>query len=170
MASVDYLIIVASIEQNMKLANSIQEQLGSLDQSSKIIGIVALDLPMYTSKREDEDGIPEAISNLVEEMKAAKAYIFVAPEYNYSIPPTLTNFIAWVSRVGDDFRLLFSEKAVLNATFSGGGGADVLNAMRVQFTKLGAMVMPREVLANYKKPLNTESLKKTLSQLIKFSS
>ena len=48
MESVDYLIIVASIEQNMKLANSIQEQLGSLDQSSKIIDIVALDLPMYT--------------------------------------------------------------------------------------------------------------------------
>jgi len=170
MESVDYLIIVASIEQNMKLAHSIQEQLGSLDQSSKIIDIVALDLPMYTSKREDEDGIPEAISSLVEEMKAAKAYIFVAPEYNYSIPPTLTNFIAWVSRVGDDFRVLFSEKAILNTTFSGGGGADVLNAMRVQFTKLGAMVMPREILVNYAKPLNAQSLQKTLSQLIKFSS
>ena len=169
MESVDYLIIVASIEQNMKLANSIQEQLTSLDQSSKIIDIVALNLPIYTSKREDEDGSPEAINTIVEEMKEAKAYIFVSPEYNYSIPPTLTNYIAWVSRVGDDFRVLFSEKAILNATFSGGGGADVLNAMRVQFTKLGAMVMPREVLTNYAKPLNAESLKKTLSQLIKFS-
>ena len=167
MESVDYLIIVASMEQNVKLANSVQEQLKSLDQSSKIIDIVALDLPMYTSKREDEDGIPEAISSLVEEMRAAKAYIFVAPEYNYSIPPTLTNFIAWVSRVGDDFRVLFSEKAILNATFSGGGGADVLNAMRAQFTKLGAMVMPREILANYAKPLNAQSLQKTLSQLIR---
>ncbi|MDF1883100.1 NAD(P)H-dependent oxidoreductase [Sulfurimonas sp. SAG-AH-194-C21] len=170
MDTVDYLIIVASVEQNMKLANSIHEQLKTLEQSSKIIDIVALDLPMYTSQREDVDGIPEVISSLVGEMKRAKAYIFVAPEYNYSIPPTLTNFVAWVSRVGDDFRVLFSEKAILNATFSGGGGADVLNAMRVQFTKLGAMVMPREVLANYAKPLNAESLEKTLSQLIKFSS
>lgn len=125
---------------------------------------------MYTSKKEDEEGIPEVIGSLVKEMKDSKAYIFVAPEYNYSIPPTLTNFVAWVSRVGDDFRVLFSEKAILNATFSGGGGADVLNAMRVQFTKLGAMVMPREVLVNYSKPLNEESLQKTLSQLIKFSS
>ena len=170
MESVDYLILVASIEQNMKLANSTQDQLGAVEQSSKVIDIVALDLPMYTSKREDEDGIPEVIGSLVEEMKHAKAYIFVAPEYNYSIPPTLTNFVAWVSRVGDDFRVLFSEKAILNATFSGGGGADVLNAMRVQFTKLGAMVMPREVLVNYSKPLNAESLQKTLSQLIRSSS
>jgi chromate reductase, NAD(P)H dehydrogenase (quinone) len=169
MQTVDYLIIVASVEQNMKLAHSIHEHLGALEQTSKIIDIAALDLPMYTSTAEDEDGIPEVINTLVTEMKSAKAYIFVAPEYNYSIPPTLTNFVAWVSRVGDDFRVLFHEKAILNATFSGGGGADVLNAMRVQFTKLGAMVMPREVLANYAKPLNAESLEKTLSQLIKFS-
>lgn len=170
MPSVDYLIVVASIEQNMKLAKRIEEQLEALEQSSKIIDIVALDLPMYTSKHEDEEGIPETITHLVEEMKHAKAYIFVAPEYNYSIPPTLTNFVAWVSRVGDDFRVLFSEKAVLNATFSGGGGTDVLNAMRVQFTKLGAMVMPREILSNYSKPLKVESLQKTLAQLIKFAS
>ncbi|MDF1878121.1 NAD(P)H-dependent oxidoreductase [Sulfurimonas sp. SAG-AH-194-C20] len=170
MKTVDYLIIVASSEQNMKLGNSIREHLEILEKTSKIIDIVSLDLPMYTSQKEDKDGIPKVISSLVEEMKSAKAYIFVAPEYNYTIPPSLTNFVAWVSRVGDDFRVLFSEKAILNATFSGGGGADVLNAMRVQFTKLGAMVMPREVLANYAKPLNTESLEKTLLQLIKFSS
>lgn len=170
MKTVDYLIIVASVEQNMKLAHSIHEQLHTLGKTSKIVDIIGLDLPMYTSKEEDKSGIPKVIEEVVQDMKGAKAYVFVAPEYNYSIPPTLTNFVAWVSRVGDDFRVLFTEKAVLNATFSGGGGADVLNAMRVQFTKLGAMVMPREVLANYAKPLKPESLEKTLSQLIKFSS
>ncbi len=169
MKNIDYLIIVASINENMKLAHRIENELTALSQSSKVIDIVALNLPMYTSKRE-EDGIPESIVSLTEEMQATKGYIFVAPEYNYSIPPTLTNFVAWSSRVGDNFRVLFSEKAVLNATFSGGGGMDVLSAMRVQFTKLGAVVMPREVLTNYGKPLNLESLQKTLKQLIKFSS
>ena len=41
--------------------------------------------------------------------------------------------------------------------------------MRVQFTKLGAVVIPRQVLVNYKQTLNTESLNKTLVQLIKFA-
>lgn len=170
MQTVDYIIVVASVEQNMKLANSIEEKFSEMGKSSKVIDIIGLSLPMYSSVSEDKVGIPEVIAGVVEDMKSAKAYIFVAPEYNYTIPPTLTNFVAWVSRVGDDFRVLFNEKAVLNATFSGGGGADVLNAMRAQFTKLGAMVMPREVLANYAKPLKIESLEKTLSQLIKFSS
>ena len=170
MKNVDYLIIVASVNENMKLAHRIESELTALSQSSKIIDIVALELPMYTSKREEEDGIPESITTLIEEMQATKGYIFVAPEYNYSIPPTLTNFVAWSSRVGDNFRVLFTEKAVLNVTFSGGGGTDVLSAMRIQFTKLGAVVMPREVLTNYGKPLNVESLQKTLKQLIKFSS
>ena len=169
MEPVEYLIIVASTNENMKLAKSIEESLIKEKKSHKTIDIVSLNLPMYTSKAE-ENGIPSVVLDLVEVMKSAKAYIFVSPEYNYTIPPSLSNFVAWVSRVGDDFRVLFSEKAILNATFSGGGGSDVLNAMRTQFTKLGSMVMPREILVNYSKPLNKESLDKTIKQLVKFSS
>ena len=94
----------------------------------------------------------------------------MAPEYNYSIPPSLTNLVAWVSRVGDDFRILFQEKPIMLATYSGGGGADVLNAMRVQFTKLGGIVMPRQILTNSNAPLSEHSLKQSIIQLIKFSS
>lgn len=103
-------------------------------------------------------------------MGHAKAYIIVAPEYNFTIPPSLTNLVAWVSRVGDGFRELFSEKPILIATFSGGGGDDVLNAMRVHFTKLGAVVILGQILTNYSKPLEGDSLHKTLQQLIKFTS
>ena len=170
MKKVDYLIFVASINENMKLAHTISGELKSLGKSSEIIDIISLQLPMYSSKAEAEDGIPECIDAHVKLMQDAQAYIVVAPEYNYSIPPSLTNFVAWVSRVGDDFRGLFNEKTILIATFSGGGGDDVLNAMRTQFTKLGSLVIPRQILVNYKQILKTESLKKTLIQLIKFAS
>lgn len=169
MESPNFLIIVASVNENMKLAHTIQTELDSLNKSSEILDLITLNLPMYSSITEQTDGIPDAIEAIVSKMKAAKAYIIVAPEYNYSLPPSLSNFIAWVSRVGDDFRVLFNEKPTLIATFSGGGGEDVLNAMRVQFTKLGALVIPRQVLANYKQKLNKESLIKTLSQLMKFA-
>lgn len=170
MKSADYLIIVASVNENMKLAHAVKSELDTLGKSAEIVDIVALDLPMYSSKAEAQHGIPEPVDTVAKRMKRAKAYIIVAPEYNYSMPPSLTNFIAWVSRIGDDFRGLFNEKPILIATFSGGGGDDVLNAMRIQFTKLGAVVIPRQVLANYKQTLNTESLGKTLAQLIKFTS
>lgn len=169
MKSPHFLIIIASVNENMKLAHTIQTELDSLNKSSEILDLIALNLPMYSSITENTDGIPDTIEAIVSKMKTAKAYIIVAPEYNYSLPPSLSNFIAWVSRVGDDFRVLFNEKPTLIATFSGGGGEDVLNAMRVQFTKLGALVIPRQVLANYKQKLNKERLIKTLSQLIKFA-
>ena len=170
MKNVDYLIIVASINENMKLALTIASQLDALGKSSEIIDIISLNLPMYSSKHETEDGIPKPINAVVKQMNQAKAYIMVAPEYNYSIPPSLTNLVAWVSRIGDDFRALFNEKPILIATFSGGGGDDLLNAMRVQFTKLGAIVIPRQILTNYNHRLNIESLTKTLTQLIRFVS
>ena len=169
MKSTDYLIIAASVNENMKLAHTLKKELDSLGKSAEIVDIIALDLPMYHSKEEMQNGIPEAVDAVAAKMHKARAYVFVAPEYNYSIPPSLGNFIAWVSRIGDNFRELFSEKPILIATFSGGGGDDVLNAMRVQFTKLGAVVIPRQVLVNYKQTLNTESLNKTLVQLIKFA-
>jgi len=170
MKSIDYIIIVASINENMKLAHTIKKELDLLNKNSDIIDIIKLDLPMYSSQHEIEKGIPDAIKSIVTTMSHAKAYIVVAPEYNYSIPPSLTNLVAWVSRIGDDFRALFNERPILIATFSGGGGDDVLNAMRVQFTKLGSLVIPRQVLVNYKSILRKESLVKTLHQLIKFSS
>lgn len=169
MKTYDYLIFVASINENMKLAKSMEETLVRLGKTSKIIDIVNERLPLYSSDIEENEGIPQRIIKSVEEMKISKGYIVIAPEYNYSIPPTLTNFIAWVSRVGSDFRVCFQEKPVLLATSSGGGGEDVLNAMRVQFTKLGSLVMPRQIRATYEKKPSQETLIKTIKQLIYFS-
>ena len=169
MKNADYLIIAASVNENMKLAHTVKTELDTLGKSADIVDIVSLGLPMYSSVAEAEQGIPETVLALAKRMEKAKAYVMVAPEYNFSIPPSLTNLIAWVSRIGDDFRGLFGEKPVLIATFSGGGGDDVLNAMRVQFTKLGAVVIPWQLLANYAHPLSRESLDKTLAQLIRFT-
>lgn len=82
----------------------------------------------------------------------------------------LVNFIAWVSRVGDDFRELFSMKKIQLATHSGGGGTDVSNAMRTQFTRLGSIVMPREIIATYQASLKEESLEKILKTFVSFIS
>ncbi len=99
-------------------------------------------------------------------MKNAKAYIIISPEYNYNVTPVLSNFLAWVSTIGDDFRLLFTNKVVLLATASGGDGKSVLTIMRSVFTSLGAIVIPRDICVTYSNPIKPESVKKILTQFI----
>jgi NAD(P)H-dependent FMN reductase len=162
------LIFLSSLNENAKLAHTLQEQLEELGQKSTIIHLVDLDLPLYTSYKEEHDGIPPAIDELTKQMQSASAYLIVAPEYNFSIPPILTNAIAWISRSNSDFRSNFANKPIQLATHSGSGGSDVMNAMRTQLTRLGAIVMPREILTNYNTPLQRESSYKILNSLVKF--
>jgi NAD(P)H-dependent FMN reductase len=164
-----YLIFVSSLNENMKLANTLQGQLKELGKESELINLVDLNLPMYDSFKEEKDGIPKKALDLMERMNNADGYIFVTPEYNYSLPPVLVNFIAWVSRVGDDFRKLFTLKTIQLASHSGGGGSDVCNAKRAQFTKLGSIVMPREIITTYQNLLREKSSQRILKQFIEIA-
>lgn len=158
------LIFVASLNENMKLAKNLQEQLKNENLNSEIINLVELNLPMYDTLKEQNDGIPTKINELSEKMNKAEGFIFISPEYNFSLPPVLVNTIAWLSRIGDDFRALFTLKKIQLATHAGSGGQDALNAMRTQFTRLNAIVLPREILTTYIKALNLESSQRIISQ------
>lgn len=164
-----YIIFVASLVENMKLANKIEKDLKNLGKECEIINLVDLDITMFDTYKLENDGIPEKIKDLSIKMKEADGYIFVAPEYNYSIPPVLTNVIAWLSRSGDDFRELFALKYIQLATHSGSGGVDVCNAMRTQFTKLGSIVVPREIITTYERGIEEGSLYRILSQYLEIS-
>lgn len=164
-----YLIFVASINENMKLAISLQKQFKELKKESLIVNLVELELPMYDSQKEEKDGIPKNLDNIIKQMQKADGYIFVSPEYNYLLPPVLINFIAWISRSTDDFRTLFALKVIQLATHSGSGGHDVLNAMRTQFTKLGSLVVPREIVTTYQTPLQLDSSMRILQQFVALS-
>ena len=161
-----YIILVASLNENVKLANTLQKQINQLGNESEIVNLIELDFPMYSSKKEEE-GIPLSVKELVQKLEKSEGYIVVAPEYNYSTPPVLTNAVAWVSRVDSDFRKYFKGKHILLATHSGGGGADVLRDMRRQFTKLGAEVSESEILITYSKSLDMTISKNILQKYLK---
>jgi NAD(P)H-dependent FMN reductase len=158
------LIFVASLNENMSLANLVKSKLESKKIDSRIINLVDLNLPMYDTFKEQNDGIPQVALDLAKQMEEATAYVFVSPEYNYGVPPVLVNAIAWISRIGDNFRKLFSLKKIQLATHSGSGGQDLLNALRSQFTRLGSVVMPREIIATYEKKCKEDSLERILEQ------
>ncbi|WP_263833478.1 NADPH-dependent FMN reductase [Sulfurospirillum oryzae] len=164
-----YLILVASLNENMKLAGKIQKCLETMGVKSQIINLVDLNITLYDSSKETNDGIPSKILELSNTMKNSSGYIVVAPEYNYSIPPVLTNVIAWISRSNENFRELFTLKCIQLATHSGITGNDVCNAMRLQFSKLGAVVAPREILTTPNKKIEEDSLQRILTQFLSIS-
>ncbi len=85
------------------------------------------------------------------------------------MPPVLNNAMAWTSRATESWRDAFNEKIVGLATHSGGGGQKGLQAMRIQFQHLGANILARELLTTYEKPLNEDSAKIMINQLVKLS-
>ena len=162
-------ILVASVKKNMELALNIQEVLTELEVKSEVINLVALDLPMYTSIIEDEKGIPKEINDLATKLQTFDAFIIVSPEYNGSTPPVLNNTIAWVSRVGDDFRAIFNQKFVAIATHSGGGGIRGNDAVRAIFSYIGSNVLSREIINNYSKPYKKDTVVSIVKELIAYS-
>lgn len=160
-------ILVSSQGKNMELAQKFLDYLNELEEKAEIIDLVALELPLYSSLT--EGSLPNKARELTDKLIDSKGMVFVAPEYNGLIPPALNNAIAWVSRSGDDWREAFNGKSAVIATHSGGGGAHVLIAMRQQLSYIGMNVMGRQIITNYGKELNPDSMKSVIDQLVKLS-
>jgi chromate reductase, NAD(P)H dehydrogenase (quinone) len=162
-------ILVASSGNNMKLALKLQEL--AIEQGSKVelIDLVDLNLPLYSTKEEEKNGVPVQAKELASKILNLKAFIIIAPEYNGVMPPVLNNAMAWTSRSTKDWRDAFNEKTVGLATHSGGGGTKGLQAMRMMLQHLGANVIAREILTTYEKPLSEDTANNMIIQLIKLS-
>ncbi len=162
-------ILVASANNNVKLAQKLSDIANDLNVENEIINLVDLNLPLYSTVEEEKNGLPQNAKELANKILGLKAFIVVAPEYNGVMPPVLNNAMAWTSRSTKDWRDAFNEKVVGLATHSGGGGQKGLQAMRIQFQHLGANILARELLTTYEKPLNEDSAKNMILQLDKLS-
>ena len=162
-------ILVASANNNRKLGDKIQELAEAKGVETTVINLVDLTLPLYSTVEEERNGIPDTAKDLAAKILALNAFIIVAPEYNGVMPPVLNNAMAWTSRATESWRDAFNEKIVGLATHSGGGGAKGLQAMRIMYQHLGANILARELLTTYEKPLNDDSAKKMIEQLVKLS-
>ena len=163
------LIVSSSDGNNLKLANTLLEISADHDANFEVIKLLDYKLPLY-STAEEENGIPEDAASLTSKFMDAKGFIFLAPEYNGSVPPSLNNAIAWISRSGsENWRDAFNAKPVVIGTHSGGGGQHVLMAMQSQFSFIGCNVIGRKLLTSYSKELNPESAKSVLEMLVTYS-
>ena len=162
----DVLVITASNGENLKLAQRFQTSARSLGQKADVLDLTTLGLPLFTPRAQAAQGIPTAIAPLQQLLATTPRWVICAPEYNGSIPPCLSNAIAWLSVQGDDFRGLFNGRPIAMATHSGGGGMEALISMRIQLTHLGAEVVGRQLLSNYAKPAKDDSIEDLLQRLL----
>lgn len=160
-------IFSSTSNNNLKLAQQLEQLLKEKGVKVTLFDLEAMELPLYSPSAEQK-GVPELAQNMTNSLKNSTGVIFVAPEYNGSIPPNMTNMVAWVSRSSEDWREGFNNKFALVATHSGGGGQKVLEAMRKQLEHVGATVLARSILTTYSKPAKEESLHQILDQFCKY--
>ena len=160
------LVLTASNGENLKLANRFVEIAKNLNINPQLIDLTTIELPLYNPRTHKELGIPKNTKVLRDKMHSISHWIICAPEYNGSIPPVLSSAIAWLSVEEDDFRTLFNGRPIAIATFSGGGGMELLLSLRIQLSHLGAQVVGRQLLSNYNKPAKDDSIKDLINRLI----
>ena len=158
------LICAASNQTNLRLAETIAAAAAQLSIDHHLVDLVAAELPLY-SRLTEAQGNPTQLADLEQLFQQATGFVFCAPEYNGSIPPVLSNAIAWLSVMSTDFRQIFNRKPAIIASHSGGGGQKVLIAMRLQLSHLGCNVLGREIMLNKNKPLSEAAVVDLLQQM-----
>jgi NAD(P)H-dependent FMN reductase len=159
------LILSATTGNNLELARAFATTATHQGARPEVIALPELHLPLYDSLSASNDP-GEGLRQLALALRNHQALVVCAPEYNGSIPPSLSNAIAWLSVSTDDFRALFNGRPVALASHSGGGGQKVLMAARQMLAHLGCTVLGREVLATSQKAANPEAIAVLVDQLI----
>jgi NAD(P)H-dependent FMN reductase len=156
------LILSATNGNNLNLARAFADEATKQGVTAEVISLPDLQLSLYDSV------VGEAgpgLAQLVQALRQHRGLVICAPEYNGSIPPVVSNAIAWLSVSTEDFRALFNARPVALASHSGGGGQKVGLAMRQQMAHLGCNVLGREVIANAQKEANPEAIAALVTQL-----
>ncbi|MFL0773307.1 MAG: NAD(P)H-dependent oxidoreductase [Prochlorococcus sp.] len=162
----DLLVITASNGENLKLAERFAQIGNELGAKPELLDLTTLDLPLFNPRTEASAQMHSVIGSLSQQLAAVPRWVICSPEYNGSIPPVLTSAMAWLTIQGDDFRSLFNGRPIALATFSGGGGLEVLIAMRLQLVHLGAQVVGRQLVSNPAKPAKDTSIHDLLQRLL----
>ncbi|MYH39084.1 MAG: NAD(P)H-dependent oxidoreductase [Rhodospirillaceae bacterium] len=99
------------------------------------------EIPPYNDD-EKQKAIPDAVTALAAEIRAADGLLIATPEYNYGVSGVLKNAIDWISRVPDQ---PFKDKpiGVMGAAMGGLGTARAQYDLRRSFIFLEGLVMNR---------------------------
>ncbi len=162
----ELIVITASSGHNLELSKKFINIAEELDIKCEILDLTKLNLPLFNPRNQPQENIPKEIEIIKRKLFRTSKWIICAPEYNGSIPPILSNLIAWLSISGDDFRDLFNGQPIALATFSGGQGIELLTSLRIQLVHLGSQVLGRQLSSSFSKPAEVNSIKDIIQRLM----
>ena len=143
-----------NISTNMSALKYMQCQAVELGMDFEIAELQ--DVPFFNADTEDDKN--EATIKLLEQMKAADAFVLASPEYNYSFAPALKNALDWGSRLSGNEG--FKGKAASLISAGGGfrGGRSQYHVRQVAvFLDLFVLNKPEVFLSSFDGTFDKES-------------
>jgi NAD(P)H-dependent FMN reductase len=151
MPSARILVFAGSIRTgalSSKLAAAAAKEIALNDAEVTTISLADYPLPMYNGDLEEDKGVPENATKLAQIIAANQGVFISTPEYNHSLPPLLTNAIAWVSRLRHTGTLPYRHKVYcLGGTSDGryGGARAIIDLRKVVAIGWQGVMIPLRV-------------------------
>ena len=153
MSALKILVIPGSTRSgshNAKLAAAAACQFVQAGAEVTRISLADFPLPIYEADLEAAAGVPQHAVDLKRMIAAHDGVLLVTPEYNASVPPLLSNAIAWLSRVDEPPEgrgAVFRGRpfAIAAASENRFGGGRALSALRIMLTACNATVIPSQL-------------------------
>jgi chromate reductase len=128
---------------NKKLLRVAEGELVKLGADIDHLELTAQTAPVFDDDLVQANRIPASVLDAKERIRRADGVLICSPEYNYSIPGPLKNFIDWLSRPPKDNPLRGKTCAQLGATPGPGGTLQAQAAIRQVLTAgVEAWVVP----------------------------
>jgi chromate reductase len=131
-----------------KLAALAAKELALAGGDVTLISLADYPLPIYNGDLEKEEGVPENAAKLAKLIAAHQGVFVATPEYNNSVPPLLTNTIAWISRVKSTGEIKYRNRLYgIGGTSDGyiGGARALIDLRKMLHSGLGAIIIPNKV-------------------------
>jgi chromate reductase len=117
------ILAFAASNSRSSINKSLVTYAASLVENAKVdvIDLNDYEMPIYSSDRENESGIPQLAHDFYNKISAANALMISFAEHNGSYTVAYKNLFDWTSRI--DAKVYQGKQAVLFATSPGPGGA-----------------------------------------------
>ena len=120
---------------NKQLAQYTANQIENADV--ELLDLNNFEMPIYSSDRENESGIPEQAQTFFRKIGEADAIVISFAEHNGSYTAAYKNIFDWTSRI--DMKVYQGKPVILLATSPGPGGAQSVLASAVGSSQFFAM-------------------------------
>jgi len=118
------------------------------DADIEMLDINDFEMPIYSSDREEADGIPDLAHRFAAKISAADALLISFAEHNGHYSAAYKNLFDWASRIGG--KVYQDKPMVILATSPGqGGAASVLGSAKASAPYFGADVKADLSIANF---------------------